>query len=45
MLIFMTLSIEHSASEATELEALLTRIAQGEKDALASLYERTHSAV
>lgn len=41
----MTSSIEHGASEATELEALLARIAQGEKDALASLYERTHSAV
>ena len=45
MLILMTSSIEHGASEATELEALLARIAQGEKDALASLYERTHSAV
>lgn len=45
MLILMTSSIEHGAGEAAELEALLARIAQGEKDALASLYERTRSAV
>lgn len=45
MLIFMTSSIEHGVSEAYELEALLARIAQGEKDALGALYERTHAAV
>ena len=45
MLILMTSSIEYGVTEARELEALLARIAQGDKDALGQLYERTHAAV
>ena len=43
-MLFMTLSTsEYSESEA--IETLLARIARGDKDALGSLYERTHAAV
>ena len=45
MLILMTSSIEYGVTEARELEALLARIAQGDKDALGQLYERTRAAV
>ena len=45
MLVWMTSSIEHTRSEMRELEQLISRIAQGEKEALGTLYERTHAAI
>ena len=45
MLLMMTSLAEHAASESYVLEALLARIAQGDKDALGELYDRTHSQV
>ena len=39
MLVWMTSSIEHTRSEMRELEQLISRIAQGEKEALGTLYE------
>ena len=38
-------AIEHTQGEARELETLLSRIAQGDKEALGALYERTHAAL
>ena len=43
MLFMMLSTSEYSESEA--IETLLARIARGDKDALGSLYERTHAAV
>jgi RNA polymerase sigma factor (sigma-70 family) len=43
MLFMMLSTSEYSESEA--IETLLARIARGDKDALGSLYERTHTAV
>ena len=45
MLVWMTSSIEHTRDEMRELETLLSRIAQGDKEALGMLYERTHGAI
>ena len=45
MLLMMTSLAEHAAKESYVLEALLARIAQGDKDALGELYDRTHSQV
>ena len=45
MLVWMTSSIEHTREEIRKLETLLSRIAQGDKEALGTLYERTHAAV
>lgn len=36
---------EHTRDEMRELETLLSRIAQGDKEALGMLYERTHGAI
>ena len=45
MLVWVTDAIEHTQGEARELETLLSRIAQGDKEALGALYERTHAAL
>ena len=45
MLVWMMSSIEHTRDEMRELETLLSRIAQGDKEALGMLYERTHGAI
>lgn len=45
LLSFMTIETTLSGSEVEYIDRCIARIAQGDRDALASLYERTHAAI